>query len=108
MTASDIDWSKKEQEIAKTVLKNAYLRETRALLEEVRQRASSMAELDEIWHLHDFLSARRHDLDGKYDDRYSGILFVFARLMKEGWLHLEELEGLDTDKLTKVGALSRM
>jgi Photoprotection regulator fluorescence recovery protein len=108
MTVSDIEWSKKEQELAQKVFKKAYLRETGALIEEVRQRAGAIAELDQIWRLHDFLSARRHDLDGKYDDRYSGLLFVFSRLIKEGWLNLEELEGLDTDKLTKVAALARM
>jgi Photoprotection regulator fluorescence recovery protein len=108
MTVSDTEWSKQEQEIAQKVFEKAYMRETSALIEEVRQRAGAIAELDEIWRLHDFLSARRHDLDGKYDYRYSVLIFVFARLIEEGWLHLEDLEGLDTDKLTKVSALARM
>jgi Photoprotection regulator fluorescence recovery protein len=108
MTISETEWSKKEQEIAKKVFDRAYRRETSALIEEVRDRARAIAELDEIWHFHDFLSARRHDLDGKYDYRYSVLIFVFARLIKEGWLHLEELDGLDTDKLTKVAALARI
>ncbi|MGL5806901.1 MAG: hypothetical protein ACRC2R_25570 [Xenococcaceae cyanobacterium] len=28
-----------------------------------------------------FFSARRQDLDGKYDDRNSGLIFVFARCL---------------------------
>jgi hypothetical protein len=58
--------------------------------------------------LHDFLSARRHEIDGKYDYRYSVLIFVFAGLVKEGWLNIDELEGLQKDKLTKVAALARM
>ncbi|NJM74095.1 MAG: hypothetical protein HC862_30640, partial [Scytonema sp. RU_4_4] len=53
----------------------------------------------DLWRLHDFLSARRHEVEGKYDYQYSVLLFVFAGLVKEGWLHLTELEGLDKDKL---------
>lgn len=108
MTISDIEWSTNEQQIAQDVFEKAYRREISALIEEVRQRAGAIAELDEIWRLHDFLSARRHELDGKYDYRYSVLIFVFSRLIKEGWLHLEELEGLEADKLTKVAALARM
>jgi hypothetical protein len=108
MAVSDIEWSKTEQEIARSVFEKAYSREVSALIEEVRERAIAIAQLDEVWHFHDFLSARRHELDGKYDYRYSALIFVFARLLKEGWLQLDELDGLDADKLTKVAALARM
>ncbi|RMG08050.1 MAG: hypothetical protein D6728_15430 [Cyanobacteria bacterium J055] len=108
MTVSDTEWSTNEQRIAREVLDKAYMREVSALIGEVRQRSGSISELDEVWKLHDFLSARRHEIDGKYDYRYSVLIFVFARLIEEGWLHLEELEGLAPDKLTKLAALSRM
>jgi Photoprotection regulator fluorescence recovery protein len=61
-----------------------------------------------VWQLHDFLSAKRHDIDGKYDYRYSVLIFVFATLIREGWLHLDELKGLHTDKLTKMAVLAQM
>lgn len=64
--------------------------------------------MDDIWQLHDFLSARRHELDGKYDDRESGLIFVFSNLVKEGWLSLDELDGLEPAKLSKISALTRM
>lgn len=102
------DWSHTEQEIAQTAFNKAYEREIHALIQEVRERASRIVEVEEVWRLHDSLSARRHDIDGKYDYRYSVLLFVFARLVKEGWLHLNDLEGLAKDKLIKVAALSRM
>lgn len=108
MTVSNAEWSKTEQNVARTAFDIAYKREINALVKDVHDRAATIVDVDDIWRLHDFLSARRHEIDGKYDYRYSVIIFVFARLVKEGWLHLHELEGLDADKLTKVSALSRM
>lgn len=108
MQVSDIEWSKTEEKIAEEAFRRAYEREINALIQEVREQASTLNELQDMWQLHDFLSARRHDIDGKYDYRYSVLIFVFARLVKEGWLHLHELEGLEKDKLTKVAALARM
>jgi hypothetical protein len=105
---SEISWSETEQKIAQEAFERAYERETRALMEAVRENASAIAQLDDLWHLHDFLSARRHDLDGKYDYRYSVLIFIFAKLIKEGWLNLDELNGLDKDKLAKIASLARM
>lgn len=105
---SDIQWSKTEKEIAQAAFKKAYEREIEAAIKEVRERANAIVEPGNLWQLHDFLSAKRHALDGKYDYRYTVLVFVFAQLIKEGWLHLNELEGLEPDKLTKVAALTRM
>jgi len=105
---SNTQWSETEQKIAKTAFDKAYQREIEALLELVREKSSTITQLEDLWHLHDFLSARRHDIDGKYDYEYSMLVFVFARLVKEQWLHLDELQGLSPDKLAKVAALSHM
>ncbi|MFP4413551.1 hypothetical protein [Coleofasciculus sp.] len=35
-------------------------------------------------------------------------MFLFARLVKEEWLKLEDLSGLDQSKLAKINALARM
>ncbi|MGJ3245105.1 MAG: hypothetical protein ACFE0I_03405 [Elainellaceae cyanobacterium] len=108
MQVSDTDWSKVEKKVAHEAFERAYQRETSTLVQSVQQRASSISELDDLWRLHDFLSARRHELDGKYDYRYSVLIFVFAGLVKEGWLSLDELQGLKTEKLAKISALTRM
>ncbi len=89
-------------------MNKAYERETLALLEKVRGQASLITELDNVWGLHDLLSARRHEIDDKYDYRDSVLIFVLAQLLKEKWLQLNQLEGLDKDKLSKIAALSGM
>lgn len=108
MPVSNIEWSKAEEQVAQAAFGLAYEREVQALMEEVRQKAATVIAIDEIWHLHDFLSAKRHDLDGKYDYRYSELIFVFSRLVKEGWLDVHELDGLAPDKLTKITLLAQM
>jgi hypothetical protein len=101
-------WSVVEQEVAQSAFQKAYERETQALINEVRSRSSGLNQLEDLWHLHDFLSARRHEIDGKYDFDYSGLLFVFARLVKDGWLKMEDLTHLEKEKQAKISALTRM
>ena len=108
MQVSEAEWTDVEKKIARTAFDQAYKREVEALLKQVREEASKLMELGDLWRLHDFLSAKRHEVEGKYDYEYSVLLFVFAGLVKEGWLHLNELEGLDKDKLSKIAALTRM
>jgi hypothetical protein len=47
-------------------------------------------------------------MDGRYDFRFGTLLFVFANLVKDGLLSLDELEGLSADKIAKISAMSRM
>jgi hypothetical protein len=108
MPSSEALWSAAEKNIAQAAFDKAYERETKALIQEVREKASSITGLDTIWRLHDFLSVRRHEIDGKYDYSYAVLIFTFARLIKEGWLVMEDLSGLEADKLAKVAALARM
>ncbi|PAX59935.1 hypothetical protein [Brunnivagina elsteri] len=108
MQVIDTEWSKIEQEVAKEAFDRAYKREIKSLMALVQEKAGAIAQLDDMWSLHDFLSAKRHDIDGKYDYRYSFLIFVFARLVKEEWLDINELQGLTKEKLAKILALSRM
>ena len=100
--------SNTQEQIAKQALKNAYERETSALIAYVRDRSSSITKLEDLWYLHDLLSTKRHEIDGKYVYNSSTIVFDFARLVKEGWLTIEELKGLDSEMLSKISALTRM
>ncbi len=108
MQATEIQWSAAEQQIAKAAFDHAYAREIEQLIAFVRTQSPSIAAIEDLWKLHDFLSARRHELDGKYDFRYPTLIFVFAGLLKDGWVQLTDLEGLAADKLAKIAALSRM
>lgn len=77
-------------------------------MKDVKDKINHISDLEDLWRLHDYLSARRHDIDGKYDYRYSVLIFVFSQLVREGWLSLADLEGLEPAKQKKVAALARM
>lgn len=101
-------WTAIEKTTAQEAFEKAHNREIAALLEQVRVRAGEIAEIKDLWGLHDFLSAKRHEIDGKYDYSYPVLLFVFANLIKDGWLHIDELKNLDKAKLAKIAALTRL
>ena len=95
-------WATSEKAIARQAFEQAYKRECAALMEKVRRRARGIAEPNDIWRLHDFLTKQRQSIDEKYDYRYSVLLMVFARLIAEGWLEEDELAGLSEDKLDRI------
>lgn len=105
---SENTWSNVEKSIAEQAFKKAYERETTGLIQYINQQASEIRDIDSVWKLNDYLNAKRHQIDGKYDYRYAALIFVFSDLMKEGWLLPEDLDGLDQDKISKIKALSRM
>ncbi|AFY38318.1 hypothetical protein Lepto7376_2016 [[Leptolyngbya] sp. PCC 7376] len=105
MSTTKSEWSTTEELIAKTAFDMAYRREAAAMMAEAKRQAELAADPNDFWILNDFLSARRHDLDGKYDFRSEARVFVLAQLAKEGWLEISELEGLSIDKLAKIEVL---
>jgi hypothetical protein len=105
---TESNWTESETQLAQKAFKIANERETRTLIQYACQKASEIKELDELWQLHDFLSSKRHEIEGKYDNRVSMLVFVFAQLLKEGWLNPDDLAGLGSDKLTKITALAKM
>ena len=108
MQVSEIIWSETEKRVADQAFKRANEREIATLIKHVNQKATENQHIEELWQLHDFLSAKRHQIDGKYDYRLSDLIFVFAELLKEGWLTLDDLAGLEPDKLAKIAALAKM
>jgi len=103
---NNIAWSKKEKVIARKAFDKAYERETIKLTNDVKVLANEIKTPEDIWHLHDFLKEKRREIDEKYDYRYSQLIFVFGRLLNEGWLEINDLEGLDEDKITKIKLLT--
>ena len=101
-------WSKGEKAIARRAFEQTDERECTALAGEVRRRAISIKEPSDMWALHDLLTRERKATDEKYDYRYSVLIFVFARLIREGWLNEAELAGLAEEKLAKIRLILEM
>jgi hypothetical protein len=100
-------WTATEQAIAHQAFEQAYGRAIEQLTATLRARVAALSNAESIWEFHDFLSIERHTIEGRFAFRLEGILFVFASLVKDGLLQLEELTGLDAEKLAKVKAMAR-
>jgi len=102
-----VKWSKSEKKIAREAFEKAYERECSYLAGRIREKANQIKKPEEIWELRDFLTEKSKEVDEKYDYRYSVLDFVFARLIKDGWLEYADLEGLTEEKIEQVKSLLR-
>ena len=104
----DLKWSNREKKIARQAFERAYQRECDAIRERVSAMLSELTDANDIWRVHDFLSKKRREVDEKYDYRYSVLIFVFARLLREGWLDESELDGLQEDKVSAIKEIANL
>ncbi len=98
-------WSKSEKAVARRACQAACNREVTGIVDEVRARVAQLKEPADIWKVNDFLYRKRRDIDDKYDCRFSVMVLVLARLVREGWLKREELEGLSEEKLRQIDVI---
>ena len=105
-TSSVLVWTPQEQTIARTAFETAQGRAVTTLIASVKHHASAVGSVDSLWQLHDFLSTQRHAMEGRFDFRLDGILFAFASFVKDGLLAIDDLDGLDADKLAKIKAMA--
>ena len=101
-------WSANEETIARQAFERAYERALDGLIEHLRERLPQLNGAESLWELHDFLSIQRHAMEGRFDFREPGLLFVFAGLLKDQLISLEELQGLEAIKLAKITAMTRV
>jgi hypothetical protein len=99
-------WTEHEQVVAREAFDRAYARAVVVLIDKVKQRSEGLETAEMLWQLHDYLSIERHTMEGRFDFRLNGILFVFASLVKDGLLQMDELAGLAADKRAKISAMS--
>ncbi|MGD0961993.1 MAG: hypothetical protein ABSB19_19460 [Methylomonas sp.] len=96
------NWSQAEKKVAKRAFDAALAREYAALLQKLKDMSEKAEKPEDIWTIHDFLSRQRKAMDEKYDYRYSQLIFVFGRLIRENWIDEAQLEGLNEEKLKAI------
>jgi hypothetical protein len=104
----DLTWSKTEKDVAKKIYAIACDKERSRILAHVKKMAAGISDPEDIWKIHDYLSAQRKQFDEKYDYRYSILPLVFARLIREGWLSEADLTGLGEDKIGAIQCMLRI
>ena len=104
----DFKWSPAEKKIAREAFDKAYQKECEVIIAKLNKMMKTTKKPDDIWRICDYLTEQRDRTDEKYDYRYSVLIFVFARLIKEGWLTEADLVGIGKDKIEKVQFLLTM
>lgn len=101
----EFTWSASEKKAARAAFDLALSREIKAARQEAEAMLQNSSDNQVIWRLHDFLSEKRDEIDQKYDYRYSVLMWVFPRLVAEGWLKAEELAGIGAEKVEVIRKL---
>lgn len=101
-------WSKKEKSIARAAFDKAYEKECNQIIGKLKEKSLKLSDPEDIWELHDYLSEIRKEIDEKYDYRYSVLIMVFAHLLKQQWLKIDDLEGLSVDKIDRIKSLANI
>src|SRR6266568_3543068 len=95
----NLNWSSAEKKIARAAFDAALERERAAVRRHVEGILQSSPGSAEIWHVRDYLNEQAREIDAKYDYRYSVLIDVLAQLIAQGWLTVDELAGLHSEKL---------
>jgi hypothetical protein len=95
-------WSPAEKAVARRAFDMALNGELEAILRETKERAARIRGTSELWGLERWLGERRREIDQKYDYRYSVLPTVFARLVGERRLSIDDLKGLEPEKLAAI------
>jgi hypothetical protein len=92
-------WSASEKKLARAIFDRALHAELKETLEDFKERARHVQSPSDLWEIRDHLERRQRSIDQKYDYRYSQLLMVFGRLLREGRITEQELADLSDDKL---------
>jgi len=95
----EVRWSPEEKALARRVFELALKHELDQTIQAAKARAAKVKDPSELWDLEHWLTRRRNDIDRKYDYRYSVLPYVFAVLVREGRVSLDDLGELSEDKV---------
>jgi hypothetical protein len=105
---NEFKWSQKEKSISRAAYDKAFRNECADIVKMVRQKVNSISDPKGIWELEEFLRKKRKEIDYKYDYRYSALMPVFGRLVREGWIDMKDLEGLGREKIERIQLIATM
>ena len=80
----DIRWSEPEKKLSRHVFQSALQAELTDIMMKFKVMASAATTPDEMWAVRDFLEQAQREIEQKYDYRYSQLILVFGRLVREG------------------------
>jgi len=98
MNLYDLRRSPSEKKIARSAFDEALESALAKIMTEFKRKADAATTPSHMWEVDDYLRQRRREIDEMFDYRYSQLLLVFARLVREGHLDENRLAGLSEEK----------
>ena len=99
MSLRGLHWSPAEKKFARRAFDQALKLALARAMADFKAKATAVATPSEMWDIEDYLRLQRHEIDAMFDYRYSQLILVFARLIREGYLDESSLAGLSEEKL---------
>ena len=103
---SATDWTSKEQAVARTAFELGKQRSITALISTLQEQSSNLNTPESVWKLHDHHSTERYLYEGRAEFDEGNVLFVLADMIKQRLIAMDDLQGLDQNKVSKVKAMS--
>jgi hypothetical protein len=99
----ELRWTAVEKKAARKAFDKAFERHCAAIAAEAKRMLENPTAPADIWRVQEYLSENRKTVDRLYRYSYSGLLFVFSILMRDGWLTEADLFGLQPEKIARIG-----
>ena len=102
-----LKWSHAEKQIARKAFELALDREFQSVIQRAKDMASKIEPPADLWELEHYLTQSRKKIDRTFDYRYSVLIDVFGRLIRERRLSEKELQGLGQEKLKSIRSYAK-
>jgi len=73
-----------------------------------KEMAAHAEKPEDIWAIEEWLGQQRRNIETKYDFRYSQLVMVFGRLVRENRITEQQLEGLAEEKLAFIERIATL
>lgn len=104
----EFTWSPSQKKAARSAFDLALAKELKATRQKAEEILRNSRDDSTVWRLHEYLSDKRREIDEKYDYRYSVLMLVFVRLVSEGWLTLDDLSDIGSEKVDVIRNLTSL
>ena len=104
----DLKWSESEKKLARRIFEAALQQELGEIMTKFKEMAGRAELPDEMWAVEGWLAHQRRDIDTKYDFRYSQLIIVFGKLLRENRVTEQQLEGLGKEKLSYIERIATL
>jgi hypothetical protein len=98
----EITWTSTEKKTARRAFDKAFERHCTAITAEAKQMLETVTAPSDVRRVQEYLSEHLKTVDRIYQYRYSALLLVFSRLMRDGWVTEADLAGLQPEKIASI------